>query len=68
MGEAITQYLNDGRTISFGSNLMADLSDILQRMAFVLRAAAQFDELLHEGNRHEIEQAIQEVAAGRGVR
>nr|WP_224788323.1 hypothetical protein [Pseudomonas fluorescens] len=60
--------VDDGRTIGFGNNPMADLSDIHQRMAFVLRAAAQFDELLRNGNRHRIEQAILDIAAGRGVR
>ncbi|VVO14985.1 hypothetical protein [Pseudomonas fluorescens] len=34
----MTLLLDDGRTIGFGSNLMADLSDILQPMAFVLKA------------------------------
>ncbi|VVO07598.1 hypothetical protein PS723_03154 [Pseudomonas fluorescens] len=60
--------LDDGRTIGFSNNPMADLSDIEQRMAFVLKAAAQFDELLRNGNRHQIEQAIREIAAGGGVR
>jgi hypothetical protein len=59
---------NDERTIGFGNNPMADLSDIEQRMAFVLRAAARFDELLQDGNRHQIEQAIRDIAAGGGVR
>ena len=68
MGEALTQRLDDGRTVGFSNNPMADLSDIEQRMAFVLKAAAQFDELLHDGNRHRIEQSIQDIAAGRGVR
>ncbi|VVN70810.1 PAAR domain-containing protein [Pseudomonas fluorescens] len=60
--------VDDGRTIGFSNNPMADLSDIHQRMPFVLKAAAQFDELLHDGNRHQIEQAIRDIAAGRGVR
>ena len=60
--------VDDGRTIGFSNNPMADLSDIEQRMAFVLKAAAQFDELLHDGNRHQIEQAIRDIAAGGGVR
>ena len=60
--------VDDGRTIGFGNNPMANLADIDQRMAFVLKAAAQFDELLHDGNRHQIEQAILDIAAGRGVR
>ena len=37
-------------------------------MAFVLKAAAQFDELLHDDNRDQIEQAIRDIAAGGGVR
>jgi putative SOS response-associated peptidase YedK len=68
MGEALTRRLDDGRTIGFSNNPMADLSDIHQRMPFVLRAAAQFDELLRNGNRHRIEQAIQDIAVGLGVR
>jgi hypothetical protein len=68
MGEALTLRLDDGHTVSFGNNPMADLSDIQQRMAFVLKAAARFDELLQHPDRHQIEQAIQDIAAGRGVR
>jgi hypothetical protein len=68
MGETLTQCLDDGRTISFGSNLMADLSDILQCMAFVLKAAARFNELLQHPDRYLIEQAIRDIAVGRGVR
>ena len=60
--------LDDGRTIGFGNNPFADLSDIKQRMAFVLRAAAQFDELLNGPQRPLIQQAIQDIAAGYGVR
>ncbi len=60
--------VDDERTIGFGNNPMANLADIHQRMPFVLRSAAQFDELLRNGNRHRIEQAIQDIAAGRGVR
>jgi hypothetical protein len=59
---------DDGRTIGFGNNPFADLSDITQRMPFVLEAAARFDELLQDSNRHLIEQAIQDIAAGLGVR
>lgn len=50
--------IDDGRTIGFGNNPVADLSDIRQRMPFVLRAAAQFDEFLQGSNRHQMEQAI----------
>jgi hypothetical protein len=59
---------DDGRTIGFGINPLADLSDISQRMPFVLNAAARFDELLHDSNRYLLEQAIHDIAAGRGVR
>ena len=62
------QRVDDGRTIGFGSNPFADLSDLSQRMPFVLDAAARFDELLSNGNRHKIEQAIEAMVAGRGVR
>ena len=54
--------------IGFSSNPVADLSDIHQRMPFVLKAAAQFDELLHDSNRYQIEQALRDIAAGAGVR
>ncbi|VVO38308.1 hypothetical protein PS723_05582 [Pseudomonas fluorescens] len=67
MGWVLTR-VDDGRTVGFGNNLMADLSDLHQRMPFVLNAAARFDELLRDGNRHRIEQAILDIAAGRGVR
>lgn len=60
--------IDDGRTIGFGSNPFADLSNIDERMAFVLRAAAQFDELLNGPQRPLIQQAIQDIAAGMGVR
>lgn len=62
------QPVDDGRTIRFKTSAMADLSDINQRMPFVLKAAKRFDDLLHNHNRHLIEQAIQDIAAGRGVR
>lgn len=62
------QRMDDGRTIDFGRHLLADLSDIQQRMPFVLRAAAQFESLLRSNHRNQIEQAIQDIAAGWGVR
>jgi hypothetical protein len=61
------QRVDDGRTIGFSNNPIADLSDINQRMAFVLKAAARFDELLQGSNRYQIEQAIWDIAAGRGI-
>ena len=53
---------------ALGNNPISDLSDINQRMAFVLNAAARFDELLHDSDRNQIEQAIRDIAAGGGVR
>ncbi len=41
MGEALTRRLDDGRTVGFGDNPMADLSDIHQRMAFALKAGSE---------------------------
>ncbi|MGF6203338.1 PAAR domain-containing protein [Pseudomonas laurylsulfatiphila] len=60
--------IDDGRTIGFGNNPVANLADVNQRMAFVLRAAKQFDELLHSDKRGQLEQSIQEIAWGGGVR
>ncbi|SEM47533.1 hypothetical protein SAMN04487857_102178 [Pseudomonas sp. ok272] len=61
--------VDDGRTIGFSGSPFADLSNLDQRMAFVLRAAAQFDELLRDAHQHSlIEQAIRDIAFGRGVR
>lgn len=60
--------LDDGRTIAFGNNPLADLSDVNQRMPFVLKAAARFDEMLHNANRSLIEQSLNDIAAGGGVR
>jgi hypothetical protein len=68
MGEALTRHLDDGRAIGFSNDYVANLADIHQRMAFVLKAAARFDELLQRSDRHLIEQAILDIAAGRGVR
>lgn len=58
----------NGRTIGFGGNPFADLSDINQRMPFVLKAAARFDDLLYDANRNLIEQSIKDIAAGGGVK
>lgn len=60
--------VDDGRTIGFGNNPLADLSDINQRMPFVLRAAAQFHQILQSGDHYKIERAIRDIAAGGGVR
>lgn len=43
------QRFGDGRTIDFGDNPQADLSDINQRMEFVLQAATRFDQMLGGG-------------------
>lgn len=59
--------VDDGRTLGFGNNPLADLSDPEQRMPFVFRAAARFDELLHTGWRARIEQSVREIAAGGGT-
>ncbi|WP_294737523.1 PAAR domain-containing protein [uncultured Pseudomonas sp.] len=59
--------VKDGRTIGFSNNPIANLADIDQRMAFVLKAARQFGELLHSSERIQIEQAIEDIAEGRGI-
>ncbi|MNF73234.1 hypothetical protein D3C84_552310 [compost metagenome] len=56
------QRVEDGRTIDFGDNPLADLSDITQRMAFVLQAAARFDQMLGDHNRYALERSINEIA------
>jgi hypothetical protein len=60
--------VDDGRTIGFGGNPLADLSNIDQRMVFVLNAAERFDQMLGDGNRHLLEKAINDIAEGLGVR
>ncbi|MFL1528570.1 DUF2515 family protein [Pseudomonas sp. O230] len=57
------QRVEDGRTIDFGDSPLADLSDIKQRMEFVLQAAARFDQMLGDHNRYALEQSINEIAA-----
>jgi uncharacterized Zn-binding protein involved in type VI secretion len=59
--------VEDGRTIGFGNNPFANLADVERRMAFVLKAAAQFDDLLHSDQRHQLEQSIREIAWGGGL-
>ncbi|UCP08701.1 hypothetical protein K5R88_23230 [Pseudomonas sp. MM213] len=58
------QSVEDERTIGFSSNPLADLSDIKQRMPFVLRAAARFNDMLNDSNRRALEQSIREIASG----
>ncbi|MEB0046900.1 MULTISPECIES: DUF2515 family protein [unclassified Pseudomonas] len=60
------QRVEDGRTIGFDNHPLADLSDINQRMPFVLRAAARFDEMLRDANQSSLEHSIREIAAGGG--
>ncbi|MBT0569016.1 hypothetical protein KIK84_01630 [Curvibacter sp. CHRR-16] len=61
--------LSDGRTVSFSNEASADLADPKQRMAFVLKAAEQFDKLLAAPHtRSQIEQSLQVIAAGGGVK
>ena len=60
--------VDDRRTIGFGNNPVANLADVKQRMAFVLRAAEQFDSLLHSDKREQIEQSIRDIALGGGIR
>ncbi|WP_095052960.1 DUF2515 family protein [Pseudomonas sp. Irchel s3b2] len=57
------QRVEDGRTIGFGNNPLADLSDLKQRMAFVLQAARRFDQLLNDHQRSALEQSISEIAS-----
>ncbi|CBJ81772.1 hypothetical protein XBJ2_1380013 [Xenorhabdus bovienii str. Jollieti] len=59
--------VDDGRTIEFSDEALADLSDIKQRMPFVYKAAERFDEMLHDSNRSLLEESLQNIAAGRGV-
>ncbi len=56
--------LDDGRTIGFSDRIFANLSDLDQRMPFVLRAARQFDEMLQDHRRSQLEQSIAEIAVG----
>lgn len=58
------QRVEDERTIEFDNSPLADLSDINQRMAFVLKAAARFDHMLNNENRTALVQSINEIASG----
>ena len=57
--------VEDGCTIGFSNFPFADLADVDRRTAFVLKAAAQFEDLLHSDR---IAQSIREIALGGGVR
>lgn len=60
--------INDGRTVGFSNDLSADLANVDQRMAFVLRAAEQFNKLINSpASRGQIVQSLQVIAAGGGV-
>jgi len=61
------QRINDGNTIAFDNSLYADLSDIKQRMPFVLRAAEHFDQMAHNSPYYAVETSLQKIAAGGGV-
>lgn len=55
--------------ITFGRNPLANLADKDQRMAFVLRAATQFNLLLKDpATRSQLEQSIKEISLGGGVK
>ena len=62
------QPVEDGRTIGFSGNPFADLSNYNQRIAFVMRAAERFDEMLRDENRPLLEQSIRDIAEGSGAR
>ncbi|WP_345894178.1 DUF2515 family protein [Pseudomonas emilianonis] len=59
---------DDGRTIDFSNNPFANLADIDQRMAFVLKAAARFHTLLNSTERYRIELELEDIAESRGGR
>jgi len=59
--------VEDGRTIRFSNNPLADLSRLDERMSFVIKAAARFDELLNNESYGMIEKSIIEIAEGGGV-
>lgn len=58
------KQVDDGQTIEFSNNPLADLSEVGQRMKFVLRAANRFDQMLQDHNRPALEQSIKEIAEG----
>jgi hypothetical protein len=60
--------LQDGRSIKFSNNFSANLSNLDERMPFVLRAAKQFHQLLRNGSRQLIEQSIGEISTGTPIR
>lgn len=58
------QSASNGQTIGFNKNAIADLSDVNQRMEFVLRVAGQFDQMVNGAHRTQIKQALMEIRAG----
>lgn len=61
------QRADDESTIGFSNNPLADLSNVEQRMEFVLRAAKRFNKMLHDHNRSVLEQSIKEIAEAGAV-
>lgn len=61
------QRADDESTIGFSNNPLADLSNVEQRMEFVLRAAKRFNKMLHDYNRSSLEQSIKEIAEAGAV-
>lgn len=59
--------VDDSRTVGFSSNLFADLSQLHERIPFVLKAAARFDELLRSDSYSVLNESIKEIAEGGGV-
>jgi hypothetical protein len=57
----------DGFTLPFSKDRHARLWVVEQRMRFVLRAAEQFDKLLHGPQRSRVEDSLRAIAAGGGV-
>jgi len=56
-----------GFTSLFSRHRYARLWEAEQRMEFVLRAATQFEKLLHGPERNQVEESIRQIAAGGGV-
>ena len=62
------QRSQDGFTVEFSDQASADLSDVGQRMHFVLRAADSFNLLLHNSSRQAIERSIKEISVAESVK
>ena len=62
------QRSQDGLTIEFSDQASADLSDVGQRMQFVIRAADSFNSLLHNSSRQAIERSIKEISIAESVK